>query len=138
MQEMPLNLQTFEDKLKRYCASDAISSESPIISGYLTLREFVNQYVIGKQSWQKFLVTNEEGSLTGVLHVEDLPSIPTSQWNEVFLWQILMKPATQVKTVSDTLPLLEVIKLLEQQKQLELTVVKEDGVVLGLIEKNKV
>ena len=125
---------TFEDKLKKYSASDAVSVESPIVSGELSLRKFVNEYVIGKQSWQKFLVTTEEGSLTGVLHVEDLPSIPTSQWNEVLVAD-LMKPATEVKTVSDTLPLLEVIKLLEQQKQLELTVVKEDGVVLGLIEK---
>ncbi len=46
-----------------------------------------------------------------------------------------MKSTDEVKTVNDTVPLLEVIKLLERQTELELTVVKEDGVVLGLIEK---
>ena len=125
---------SLEDKLNKYSASDAISVGSPVVFGELSLRKFVNEYVIGKHSWQKFLVTNEVGSLIGVLHVEDLPSIPTSQWNEVLVAD-LMKPATGIQTVSETLPLLEVIKLLEQQKQVELTVVKEDGVVLGLIEK---
>ena len=121
-------------KLKKYFAGDAISEESPIIYENLTLRKFVNEYVIGKQSWRKFLVINEEGKLTGVLHVDDLRSIPTSQWNEVYVSD-LMKSTEEVKTVNDTAPLLEVIKLLEQQKELELTVVKENGVVVGLIEK---
>ena len=126
---------TIEDKLKKYYAGDAISQESPIIRDDLSLRKFVNEYVIGKQSWRKFLATNEEGNLTGVLHVEDLTSVPTSQWNEVFVAD-LMKSTEEVKTVKDTVPLLDVIRMLEQEKGLELTVVKEeDGVVLGLIEK---
>ena len=127
---------SFEDKLKKYSAGDAISEGSPVVKDSLTLRKFVNEYVIGKQSWKKFLVTNEEGNLTGVLHVEDLPSIPTSQWNDFHVAD-LMKPATEVKTINDTVPLLEVIKLLEQEKELELTVVKEGGIVLGLIEKTR-
>jgi Zn-dependent protease len=125
---------TIEDKLKKYFAGDAISEESPIIPDNLTLRKFVNEYVIGKQSWRKFLVINEEGKLIGLLHVDDLRSIPTSQWNEIYVSD-LMKSTEEVKTVNDTVPLLEVIKLLEQQKELELTVVKENGVVVGLIEK---
>jgi CBS domain-containing protein len=125
---------TIEDKLKKYFAGDAISAESPIIPDNLTLRKFVNEYVIGKQSWRKFLATNEEGKLTGILHVDDLRSVPTSQWNDVYVSD-LMKSTEDVKTVNDTVPLLEVIKLLEQQQELELTVVKENGEVLGLIEK---
>ena len=125
---------SFEDKLKKYSASDAISDESPIVRDSLSLRVFVNEHVIGKQSWRKFLATNEEGNLTGVLYVDDLRSVPTSQWNDVLVAD-LMKPTAEVKTVGDTVPLLEVIKLLEQEKEFELTVVKEDGVVVGLIEK---
>ncbi len=125
---------SFEDKLKKYSASDAVSIESPVIKENLTLRQFVNEYVIGKQSWQKFLATTEEGNLVGVLHVKDLPSVPTSKWNEVCVAD-LMKSTEDVKTVNDTVPLLDVIKLLEKQTELELTVIKEDGEVLGLIEK---
>lgn len=123
-----------EDKLNHYYAKDAISPESPVIQGNLTIRQFVNEYVIGKQPWRKFLVTDEDGILTGVLHLDDIRAIATSQWNEVFVHQV-MKSKEEVKTVVDTLSLLEVVKLLEQQQDLELTVVKENGFVVGLIEK---
>lgn len=123
-----------EDKLSHYFARDAISPESPIIQGNLTIRHFVNDYVIGKQPWRKFLVTDDNGILTGVLYLDDLRAIATSQWNELLVSDI-MKSKEEVKTVVDSLSLLEVVKLLEQQQDLELTVVKEDGFVVGLIEK---
>lgn len=123
-----------EDKLNHYTAADAILPESPVIPDNLTLREFANEYVIGKQQWRKFLVTNENGILIGVLNVDDLRSISTSSWNETFVSD-LMKSKNEVKTVIDTLSLLEVVKLIEKQPEQELTVVKEDGFVVGLIEK---
>ncbi|MBL1209448.1 site-2 protease family protein [Geminocystis sp. GBBB08] len=123
-----------EDKLNHYVAADAILPESPIIQDNLTLREFANNYVIGKQQWRKFLVTNEQGVLIGVLNTDDLRSVSTMEWNDTHVSD-LMKSKAEVKTVIDTLSLLEVVKLLEQQQEQELTVVKEDGVVLGLIEK---
>lgn len=123
-----------EDKLNHYTAADAILPESPVIPDTLTLREFANEYVIGKQQWRKFLVTNENGILIGVLNVDELRSISTSLWNETLVSD-LMKSQTEVKTVIDTLSLLEVVKLIEQQPEQELTVVKEDGFVVGLIEK---
>jgi Zn-dependent protease len=123
-----------EDKLSNYTAADAIVAESPIIKSDLTLREFANNYVIGQQKWRKFLVTNEEGTLIGVLNVDDLRNVSTHEWNEIKVAD-LMKSKEGVKTVIDSLSLLEVAKILEQQQEPELTVVKENGVVLGLIEK---
>ncbi|BAQ64946.1 site-2 protease family protein [Geminocystis sp. NIES-3709] len=126
-----------EDKLNHYTAADAILPESPVVKDSLTLREFANEYVIGKQQWRKFLVTNEEGILIGVLNVDDLKSIGTSLWNDTLVSD-LMKSKTEVKTVIDTLSLLEVVKLIEQQSEQELTVVKENGFVVGLIEKQAI
>lgn len=123
-----------EDKLNHYTAADAILPESPVIPDSLTLREFANEYVIGKQQWRKFLVTNENGILIGVLNVDELRSISTSLWNETLVSD-LMKSKAEVTTVIDTLSLLEVVKLIEQQPEQELTVVKENGFVVGLIEK---
>jgi Zn-dependent protease/predicted transcriptional regulator len=126
-----------EDKLSSYTAADAIVADSPIINSNLTLRDFVNNYVIGKQQWRKFLVTNEAGTLIGVLNVDDLRNVSTHEWNEVKVGD-LMKSKEGVKTVIDTLSLLEVAKILEQQQEPELTVVQENGVVLGLIEKQAI
>ncbi|MBE9222767.1 site-2 protease family protein [Cyanobacterium stanieri LEGE 03274] len=123
-----------EDKLNHFSAGEAITEESPIVKENITLREFANNYIIGKQPWRKFLVTNEDNILVGVLEVEDIKGISTHLWGETTIKE-LMKSHDDVKTVIDTETLWEVVKMLEQQKESELTVVKEDGTLLGLIEK---
>ncbi|NJO94038.1 MAG: site-2 protease family protein, partial [Hydrococcus sp. RM1_1_31] len=59
-----------QETLDGYSAKDAIAADSPVVVEGLTLREFVNNYVIGKEKWQKFLVTNEAGQLLGSIAVE--------------------------------------------------------------------
>ncbi|MGK7946781.1 MAG: site-2 protease family protein [Microcystaceae cyanobacterium] len=127
----------FQETLKDYTAKDAIIPNSPVVIGSLTLRQFVNDYVIGQRDWKKFLVTDEEGRLVGTLKVDDLKSVPTSQWNEVFINQLVLVE-NNLKTVQATQPLVEVIKLLEEEKIPQLTVLADNGNVLGLLEKTSV
>lgn len=127
----------FQQSIDGYTAKDAITSNSPIISSDLTLREFVNNYIIGQREWQKFLVTNEEGKLLGTLNVDDLKSVPTSDWNHVFV-KDLMRFENNLKTVPANQPLLEIIKLFEMEKIPQVTVVDEQETVLGLLEKTSV
>lgn len=125
---------TVQDKLDRYTAKDAIIADSPIVMGSLTIREFVNDHVIGQKRWKKFLVTNEAGTLVGEIASEDLKQIPTSQWNEMQLTE-LIQPLQNVKTVLDSTSLLEVAKQLETQNIRELAVVTEEGMAVGLLDK---
>lgn len=126
-----------EDRLNHYYAKDAILAESPIISQNLTLRHFVNDYVIGKKPWRKFLVIDDNENLTGVLYTEDVRGVATSHWNDVCVSEI-MKSKTEVKTVLESVTLWQVVQLLEQQQETELTVTAENGRVLGLIEKQEI
>lgn len=125
---------TVQDKLSQYTAEDAVIADSPIVNQNLSLREFVNNYVIGKERWKKFLIVDDSQQLTGAVTTEDLKQIQTSQWNEVYLYE-LVKPVP----VSDTIPantsLLEAAKLFETKSSPELVVVNESGKVLGLLEK---
>lgn len=123
-----------QDTLEQYTAADAVITDSPIITSDLNLREFVNNYVIGQKQWQKFLVTDEAGQLVGAIASNDLKTIPTSQWTETLVSQI-MQPVTHLQTVRENQPLLEIIKLLEDPQIKQLTVVRENGTVLGLLEK---
>ena len=128
---------TVSEKLSNYTAEDAVIGDSPIVSANLTLREFVNEYVIGKDKWRKFLVTDEEGKLRGEIATEDLKQIPTSQWTEIKVEE-LIKESTNINTVKSDQSLMEVIQLIEQQNLSELAVVKEDGVLIGLLEKTAI
>lgn len=128
---------TVSEKLSNYTAEDAVVEDSPIVSGNLNIREFVNDYVIGKDKWSKFLVTNEEGQLIGEIATEDLKQIPTSQWTEIKV-EALIKESVGIKTVESHQSLMEVIQLIEKQNLSELAVVKENGVVVGLLEKTSI
>ena len=125
---------TVQDKLDHYTAEDAVIADSPIVSANLSLREFVNNFVIGKKQWKKFLVVNENNQLQGNISLDDLKQISTSQWNEVFVAE-LVKPIDTITKIPHDTSLLEVVKLIETQQLPEIVVVKEDQVVVGLLDK---
>ena len=126
-----------QDKLDQYTAKDAVFADSPLVSDNLTVREFVNDYVIGQQRWKKFLVANEQGTLIGEIDTQDLKQVPTSQWNEIHLSE-LVQPLKEITTVLDTTSLLEVAKQLETSDFRELAVVTEAGVIIGLLDKSSI
>ncbi|NEQ37692.1 MAG: site-2 protease family protein [Okeania sp. SIO3I5] len=120
--------------LRNLTTVDAIVPNNPIVSESLSLREFVNEYVIGKESRKQFLVTDEAGQLVGVINVDDLKIVNTSQWPLVQVKE-LTKSLTNMESVNAETPLLEVVSLLEQKQINQLTVIGENGMLVGLIEK---
>jgi Zn-dependent protease/CBS domain-containing protein len=126
-----------QETLNQFTAKDAVIPDSPMISADLTLREFANDYVIGQTKWKRFLVTDETQKLLGFVDVDDLKTITTSAWTVTKVSEIL-RPIDLTKTVQSDVSLLEVVKRLEQNPNHQLTVVQENGIVLGLLEKNSV
>jgi CBS domain-containing protein len=123
-----------QDKLLGLTAEDAVIPNSPIVSADLSLREFANNYIIGKAEWHKFLVTDEDGQLLGAIAVDDMRTVPTSHWNETPV-QELMRPVDYSTTVKSDQSLLEVVTLLEQGKLTQLPVIRDNGVLVGILEK---
>ena len=125
---------TVQDKLSQYTASDAVIADSPIVSNNLSIREFVNNYVIGQERWKKFLVVDDAGQLTGAITTEDLKQIPTSEWNDVYLDK-LVQPIPEGDTIAADTSLLEAAKLFETKEVREIVVIDPEGKALGLLEK---
>jgi Zn-dependent protease/CBS domain-containing protein len=125
---------TMQETLTVLKAEEAVIPNSPIVSADLSLREFANEYIIGKDQWRKFFVTDEEGQLLGAIVVDDLKTIPTSNWPATQVRE-LMQPVDLSTTVQSDQSLLEVITLLEKEKLTLLPVVRENGVLVGLLEK---
>ncbi len=123
-----------QEKLTGLTAADAVTPDSPIVSASLTLREFADEQIFNQQSWQRFLVTDDEGQLIGAVTVNDLRTIPTTLWSETQVKQI-MRPITESTTVQSDQPLLEVVQLLEQQKLSTLPVIRDNGSLVGILEK---
>ena len=126
---------TVQEKLSGLTAGDAVDPNSPIVSANSSLREFANGYIIGNEkSWRKFLVTDENSQLIGEIAVDSMKVIPTNDWWNVQV-KDLMQPIDQTETVFSDKPLLEVIGLLEEKKLPALAVIRDNGVLVGLLEK---
>lgn len=124
-----------QEKLSGLTAADAVTPNSPIVSASSSLRELANNYIIGSDAnWRKFLVTSDEGQLVGEVEVDALKTVPTNEWWDVQV-EALMKPITQINTVPSDQSLLETIALLEEKGLPALAVIRDNGVLVGLLEK---
>ncbi|WP_298913178.1 CBS domain-containing protein, partial [uncultured Nostoc sp.] len=68
------------------------------------------------------------------LRCSHLRTIPTALWSETQVKEV-MRPITESTTVQSDQPLLEAMQLLEQQKLSVLPVIRENGVLVGILEK---
>ena len=125
---------SIQEKLTGLKAEDAVVPNSPIVSADLSLREFANNYIIGKAEWRRFLVTDEQGQLLGAIAVDDLKTVPTSNW-PITPVRELMQPVDLSTTVQSDQSLLDAIVLLEKAKLNEVPVVRNNGVLVGMLEK---
>ena len=128
---------TVQDKLSSLRAEDAVLDNSPVVSADLTLREFANDHVIGQDRWTQFLATDSEGQLLGTIAVEDLKTVLTSLWTETQVLS-LVKPWTDSTTVKAEQSLLEVVKMLDKTGLNQLPVVRNNGTVVGILEKRSI
>jgi Zn-dependent protease len=125
---------TVQEKLKGLTAADAVTPNSPVVPAQLSLRELADESILGNTNWQRFLVTDDEGQLVGAIALDDLRKIPTSRWSEMQV-KDLMQPIEQSTVVQSNQSLLEAIMLLEQQRRSALPVIRENGVLVGVLEK---
>jgi Zn-dependent protease/CBS domain-containing protein len=125
---------TIQNKLMGLTAEDAVIPNSPIVSADLSLRDFANNYIIGKEQWGKFLITDEAGQLQGAIFVDEMKNVPTSDWTTTKIRK-LMQPIERTLTVKSNQSLLEVVTLLEKEQLSQLPVVRENGVLVGILEK---
>ncbi|MEA5553069.1 site-2 protease family protein [Anabaena cylindrica UHCC 0172] len=123
-----------QEKLTGLTAADAVNNDSPIVTANLTLREFADQQLLNAQEYRRFLVTDEQGQLLGAISIDDLRTIPNTLWAETQVLHV-MKPIEQSSTVKSDQPLLEVVQLLETQKLSALAVIRDNGFLVGILEK---
>jgi Zn-dependent protease/CBS domain-containing protein len=116
-------------------AADAVTPNGPIVANNLTLRAFADRLILNRDNnWRQFLVVDADGKLLGAIAVDALETIPTGRWTTTLVGE-LARPVEASNTIDSDRPLLEVVRLLEESKLPTLTVVRNNGVLVGLLEK---
>jgi CBS domain-containing protein len=103
----------------------------------LSLREFADQYILGNTNWRRFLVTDDVGQLVGAINVDDLRTVSHTLWAEIQVRDV-MQPMEKSAVVQSNQSLLEAAMLLEQQQGVALPVIRENGSLVGILEKTAI
>jgi Zn-dependent protease len=125
---------TVQNRLAGLTAADAVLANSPIVLESITLREFADQRIMDVQKWRRFLVTDHDRKLVGTIALEDLKTIPSADWSQVQVKDLLQPMATSF-TIEDDRPLSEVVNTMEDRNLTALSVVQPNGTLVGLLEK---
>jgi len=129
---------TVQEKLSGLTAEDALVSDSPIVAAQTTLRTFADDVVLNTEgNWRKFLVVDADEQLVGTIHVDALKETPRDRWEEMTVSDIMGAPES-LTTVDSDKPLLDVVQLLEEKKLSVLAVIRDNGKLLGLLEKQSI
>lgn len=128
---------TVQEKLEALTAADAVTPNSPVVSAQLSLREFADEVVLENPGWRKFLVTDETDQLLGAIAVDDLRTIPKEQWSATTVRE-LVKPNDRPETVQSGQTLLEIIGLIEEKQLSSIAVIRENGTLVGLLERSSI
>ncbi len=125
------------EQLTDLTAADLVASHSPIVSGDLTLRELADEQIVSGRKWSRFLVTDNDGQLLGAISLDHFRSIPKQLWSETLTKEV-MRPIAESSIVQANRPLLEVMQLIEKHKLSALTVIRDNGVLVGILEKTAI
>lgn len=125
---------TVQEKLDGLIVADAVTLNSPIVPASFSLRDVADQYILGISNWRRFLVTDDAGQLVGAIAVDDLRKVSNTSWSETQIKDI-MQPIAQSDVIQSERSLLEAVMLLEQKQRSTLPVIRENGVLVGILEK---
>ncbi len=125
------------EQLTDLTAADLVASHSPIVSGDLTLRELADEQIVSERKWYRYLVTDNDGQLLGAISVDRFRSVPKQLWSETLTKEVMV-PIDESSTVQADQPLLEVMQLIEKHKLSALTVIRDNGVLVGILEKTAI
>ncbi|HEY9889890.1 MAG TPA: site-2 protease family protein [Candidatus Obscuribacterales bacterium] len=129
---------TVQQRLAGLTAADALAESSPIVTQETSLRTFADETLLSAAGhWRKFLVVDEAEHLVGTVTVDALREVPRDRWETTPL-SAVMTPAPALPTVESDQSLLAVVQLLEEKKLSVLAVIRDNGKLLGLLEKQAI
>lgn len=127
-----------QQRLDSLTAADVLVPDSPIVSVHTTLRSFVDNVLLANNAtWRRFLVVDGHEHLIGTLLVDALREVPRDRWQDVEVGDI-MDQTESLTTINSQDSLLDVAKLLEQRKLSVLAVIRDNGKLLGLLERQSI
>ncbi|PPS40355.1 site-2 protease family protein [Chroococcidiopsis sp. TS-821] len=130
------NVTSLQEALLTLKVSDAMNKDFRVVDADSTLRQFADLFLLESKPTQVYFAASD-GRYRGMVSVDDLRLIERSQWETQTLHSIV-RPLTEIPTVTETTSLADVINQLENQHLQQITVLSPAGAVAGLVDKGDI
>ncbi|MBD1945498.1 site-2 protease family protein [Coleofasciculus sp. FACHB-712] len=129
-------MTTLQESLLQIVAKDAMTQEFRVVDANKTLRQFADEYILEASHFPVYFAASE-GRYRGLVSVEDLHFVERGLWETQNLHSIV-HPLTEIPTVEEKMPLVEVINCMEAKQLNWITVLSPAGTVAGIIDRGDV
>lgn len=130
-------LTNLQEALLQLAASDAMTYEFRVVDANQTLRSFADEYILADLHTPMPYYAAAHGRYRGLVAVEELQVIERSLWETQTL-ESIVHPLSEITTVEEKTPLVEVINRLEADTLKHLTVLSPAGAVSGVIDRGDI
>jgi Zn-dependent protease len=130
-------LTTLQEALLQLLASDAMTHDFRVVDANQTLRSFADEYILADIQTPMPYYAAAHGRYRGLVTIEDLHFVERSCWESQTL-ESIVSPLSEIATVEEKTPLVEVITSLEASHINRLTVLSPAGTVAGVIDRGDI
>ncbi len=130
-------LTILQEILLQLQAADAMTRDFRVVDATMSLRSFADEYILADIQTVMPYYAASEGRYRGLVKIQDLQTIERSRWETESL-ESLVHPLSEIATVEEKTPLVEVIKTLEIGQRRHLTVLSPAGAIAGVIDRGDI
>lgn len=130
-------LTILQEALLQLHASDAMTRDFRVLDATMSLRAFADEYILADIQTNKPYYAASEGRYRGLVKIQDLQTIERSRW-EMESLESLVHPLSEIATVEEKTPLIDVINTLETCQPKHLTVLSPAGAIAGVLDRGDI
>jgi Zn-dependent protease len=130
-------LTILQEALLQLQSSDAMTHDFRVLDATMSLRSFAEEYILADIQTNKPYYAASEGRYRGLVKIQDLQTIERSRWDMESL-ESLVHPLSDIATVEEKTPLIDVINTLETCQLKHLTVLSPAGAIAGVIDRGDI
>jgi Zn-dependent protease/predicted transcriptional regulator len=111
--------------------ADFMNSDCPTVEGHLSLRDFVDHYML-RTGRRCFVVVQDDGVI-GLITPHEVTRVDRDRWSQTSV-QAVMRPLTQLRTVAPESSVIQALELMSREDINQLPVIS-NGRLVGVISR---
>ncbi|MCG6134050.1 MAG: site-2 protease family protein [Nostoc sp. LLA-1] len=127
---------TLQETLLSLEASTAMTRDFRVVDADQSLRSFADSFLLDSNAPNIYFAASD-GRYRGMVAIDDLRLVERSEWENRTL-QSIVHPLTEIPSVTESSPLVEVINKLENEQLPRITVLSPAGAVAGVIDRGDI